>query len=113
MPTGLLTTWQPENARAGLHLLGHRRTVVLRWACRLAVPAHLAGMNELALSQLDELAELHCGPQAPVDWLGAAATHDVGVLAEQLAAGAYGRAIGFDHRPARLAGLLETVLGGS
>ncbi|MER6566628.1 hypothetical protein ABT288_10635 [Streptomyces sp. NPDC001093] len=109
-PAPLLATWQPETVRVGPYRLGARRTVVLRWARRLAVPSHLTGMNEFARRQLEELDETFNGPGAPIDWLGATATQVLDALRERLSTGIYRRAIGLDHRPSHLGEVLEAVL---
>ncbi|MEU6555867.1 hypothetical protein ABZ915_37310 [Streptomyces sp. NPDC046915] len=112
VPAPLLVTWEPEKAQAGRSVLGaDDRTVVLRWTGRLAVPGHLAGMNEADRDRLKRLEEQHPGDGgAPVDWLADSDTRDTGQLAQRLSLGLYDRAIGLDHRPPHVAELVEILL---
>ncbi|GAA2994937.1 hypothetical protein GCM10010519_30140 [Streptomyces lactacystinicus] len=104
----VLLNWRPEQALVGQYLMGTHRTVTLRWAGRLVVPAGMRGLNQRARAQLETLRQDPL-ESAPVDWLDQGRTV-VAQLVPGLARGKYGRAIGVGHRPSHLQELVTALL---
>ncbi|MEV8531535.1 hypothetical protein [Streptomyces sp. NPDC051211] len=107
----LLPKWRPEEAEAGLFLLGVDRSVVLRWADRLFVPRYLRRMNETARRRLESWQHhvLTTG-EAPVDWVNAATSGEVEQLRKAFMAGSYQRAAGICRRSGVFAELVQVLL---
>ncbi|WP_371494611.1 hypothetical protein OG871_05620 [Kitasatospora sp. NBC_00374] len=111
LPTHLLATWEPEQVRTGLYLLGVHHDVVVRWTGRLHGSNGLSDpsvINKHARKQLVRMAAE--SGAAPVDWLTEADTRQGPALRQRLLVGGYERAIGIDHRPGDLGDLLEALL---
>ncbi|WP_158866386.1 vWA-MoxR associated conflict system protein [Streptomyces xanthophaeus] len=107
----LLPKWRPEEAEAGLYLLGVDRSVVLRWADRLFVPGYLRSMNQQARRRL-EACHHHVVStgEAPVDWVHAASASEVDTVRRMFMTGEYQRAAGIGRRSEVFAELVQTLL---
>ncbi|KDN80998.1 hypothetical protein [Kitasatospora cheerisanensis] len=109
--TPVLLDWHPEEALAGMHLLGVEHTAALRWAGRLVEPRHFRGMNRKARLQLEQLRCAPWGQGPPVDRVDPAETV-LDTLPADLARGRYRPAVLLTGRPAptALRALVEAFL---
>ncbi|MFF9194328.1 hypothetical protein ACF09L_03895 [Streptomyces sp. NPDC014779] len=109
-PAPLLATWRPEETEIGRRL-GTLYDVVLRWSDRIQPPDHLFWINDHARGILKSLDESPDGRR--VDWLGEGDTRRAADLSARLRDAPPTRAVALAHRPAQLAGLMETLLASS
>lgn len=106
-PAHLLASWYPEEADIGAHLLGVHHLVTPRWSGRLGpAPAH-GDINHAARTTLTRMA---AAEHTPVDWITAADLADKDVLKRRLKTGGFNGAIGVNHVPDDLPGVLDLLL---
>lgn len=106
-PAHLVAEWWPEEETVGHHFLGAHHTVVVRWSGRLDPAKGNAESNDAARKSLQAMAACR---QVPVEWVDAGVLHDRGGLQFALRAGQYATAVGVDHHPEDLTGLLDLLL---
>ncbi len=106
-PTHLLARWQPEEAKVGHRLLGVNHDVVVRWSGRMDPAEESAEMNDAARKALRGMAA--CAT-VPVEWIGASVLDDRQGFEQGLMTGRYDTAVGLDHHPDTLQGVLEQLL---
>lgn len=106
-PAHLLATWYPEEADIGAHLLGVHHFVTPRWSGRLGPASAHGDINHAARSTLTRMA---AAEHTPVDWITAADLADKDALKRRLKTGGFNGAIGVNHVPDDLPGVLDLLL---